>query len=510
MSNVPPDYIKATSFTTLATQPITISGLPGSQLDSEFTNVSETVNQTIDRLSLVQKDDGSLRSKVVTIDSLSPETAAAITTAGARISGEWAVGAKYVPGDVIIYGADNYAYICAVTHTASANFESDFSAKAWAILGYRPPTNDLVVKTFTGDGSTLTFSLGINPVSENNTQVFVSGVYRSKSTYSISGTNLVFSAGNAPANASPIEVVIGVPAELISNVVTIPNNSVGTSAIIDLNVTGAKIADGTITTGKLADQSVTSDKIENNAVGSTKITDLSIGTDKLAGGAVTTTKIAPGAVIVSSIADLNVTTAKIADSNVTTAKIADLNVTTAKIADDAVTSDKIALGAIIPNLPSNFPIQIVGATKTDVQTITGSVSTWVDVSGLSVTLTRSSLGASGKVRIQANISSTSNNASHAIAYRIMRNSSTVIGVGNADGLRSQVSANTGYNGGYANNPGVIDFIDTSPGGTSSVSYKIQAKCYSNITGYINRIQIDDNDGNYSFRSTSSITLTELT
>lgn len=342
MSNVPPDYIKATSFTTLATQPITISGLPGSQLDSEFTNVSETVNQTIDRLSLVQKDDGSLRSKVVTIDSLSPETAAAISTAGARIAGEWAVGAKYLPGDVIIYGADNYAYICAVTHTASANFESDFSAKAWAILGYRPPTNDLVVKSFTGNGTNLTFSLGINPVSENNTQVFVSGVYKSKSTYSISGSNLVFAAGNAPANAAPVEVVIGVAAELISNVVTIPNSSVGTAAIIDLNVTGAKIADGTITTGKLADQSVTSAKIENNTVGSSKIADLSITTDKLAGGSVTNQKLAPGAVIVSNIGDSAVETIKIADSNVTTAKIADSNVTTAKIADSNITTAKIA------------------------------------------------------------------------------------------------------------------------------------------------------------------------
>jgi hypothetical protein len=211
------------------------------------------------------------------------------------------------------------------------------------------------------------------------------------------------------------------------------------------------------------------------------------------------------------IAASGVTTSKIADSNVTTAKIADSNVTTAKIADDAVTSDKIALGAIIPNLPSNFPIQIVQAVKTDVQTIAGTVSTWVDVAGLSITLTRSVPSSLGKIRIQAAIPSTVDNfPDHGIAYRIMRDSSTVIGVGDVAGNRLLATTNTGYSGRYNNIPASIDFIDSSPGSASTVSYKIQAKTYSSETGFINRSDIDSDVGDYIFRTISTLTLTELT
>jgi hypothetical protein len=200
---------------------------------------------------------------------------------------------------------------------------------------------------------------------------------------------------------------------------------------------------------------------------------------------------------------------QVAASGVTTSKIADSSVTTAKIADDAVTSDKIALGAIIPNLPSNFPIQIVQAVKTNVQTIAGALSGFTDISGMSATLTRAVQSASGKVRVQAVINTTTNNSNHGIGIRIMRDS-TVIGVGDASGVRLQATSNTGYAGPYSNVPGVIDFIDSSPGNGATVTYKIQAKVYSAATGYINRDYFDVDNSNYTFRTISTLTLTELT
>jgi hypothetical protein len=196
-------------------------------------------------------------------------------------------------------------------------------------------------------------------------------------------------------------------------------------------------------------------------------------------------------------------------NGVTTAKIANSAVTTAKIADDAVTSDKIALGAIIPNLPSNFPIQIVQAVKTDIQTIAGALSNFTDISGMSATLTRAVQSASGKVRVQAVINTTTNNSDHGIGIRIMRDS-TVIGVGDASGVRLQATSNTGYAGPHSNVPGVIDFIDSSPGNGATVTYKIQAKVYSAATGYINRDEFDVDNSNYTFRTISTLTLTELT
>ncbi len=62
------------------------------------------------------------------------------------------------------------------------------------------------VYDFTGNGSTTAFTLGSDPVSENNTQVYIDGVYQQKDGYSVSGTVLTFSV--APPNLSNIEVMV--------------------------------------------------------------------------------------------------------------------------------------------------------------------------------------------------------------------------------------------------------------------------------------------------------------
>jgi hypothetical protein len=59
---------------------------------------------------------------------------------------------------------------------------------------------------FTGDGSTVAFTLGSTPNSENNTQVYIDGVYQQKDGYTVSGAVLTFSV--APPNLSTIEVMV--------------------------------------------------------------------------------------------------------------------------------------------------------------------------------------------------------------------------------------------------------------------------------------------------------------
>jgi len=62
------------------------------------------------------------------------------------------------------------------------------------------------VYNFVGNGSTTAFTLGSDPGVENNTQVYIDGVYQQKNTYTVSGTTLTFSA--APPNLSTIEVMV--------------------------------------------------------------------------------------------------------------------------------------------------------------------------------------------------------------------------------------------------------------------------------------------------------------
>ena len=58
---------------------------------------------------------------------------------------------------------------------------------------------------FTGNGSTLTFTLSAEPYAESSVLVYINGVYQQRDTYAISGTVLTFS--EAPPVTSSIEVL---------------------------------------------------------------------------------------------------------------------------------------------------------------------------------------------------------------------------------------------------------------------------------------------------------------
>jgi hypothetical protein len=62
-----------------------------------------------------------------------------------------------------------------------------------------------VIQNFTGDGTTVSFTLSSAPNSENSTFVYINGVYQNKNTYSVSGVTLLFS--EAPPLTSKIEVM---------------------------------------------------------------------------------------------------------------------------------------------------------------------------------------------------------------------------------------------------------------------------------------------------------------
>jgi hypothetical protein len=90
----------------------------------------------------------------------------------------------------------------------------------------------IYVDSFTGDGSTLTFTASQTIDSENDTQVFIDGVNQSKSTYSTSGTSLIFTT--PPPLGSDVE---------LNNISTVSLVSVP-----DGVVTTAKFSSGTLVT----------------------------------------------------------------------------------------------------------------------------------------------------------------------------------------------------------------------------------------------------------------------
>src|SRR6056300_97572 len=83
----------------------------------------------------------------------------------------------------------------------------------------------IVGDQLTGDGSTTAFTLSRSIDDENNTFVFINGVYQDKSTYSLSGTTLTFST--APQNGYTIEVMSFDSISIASTGVTSFNGSTG-------------------------------------------------------------------------------------------------------------------------------------------------------------------------------------------------------------------------------------------------------------------------------------------
>ena len=178
-----------------------------------------------------------------------------------------------------------------LVYVESANYIFVFPYRPSQILPGATPIG-IDVDALAGNGNDVDFTMAADPLHEDNTQVYLDGVYQEKATYSISGTTLTFST--APANGVSVEVVryaasavpIGTPhdntvtaAKIVDDAITaakIDDNAVGTAAIADDAITAAKIDDNAAGTAAIADDAITAAKIDDDAVGAAAIADEAI------------------------------------------------------------------------------------------------------------------------------------------------------------------------------------------------------------------------------------------
>ena len=66
---------------------------------------------------------------------------------------------------------------------------------------------DIVLNSHTANGTDTAFDAGGSIANENNTQVYIDGVYQNKGSYTVSGGNVDFGTGNAPGNGTIVEIV---------------------------------------------------------------------------------------------------------------------------------------------------------------------------------------------------------------------------------------------------------------------------------------------------------------
>tara|TARA_R110000765_G_C18765890_1_gene589517 strand:+ start:65 stop:664 length:600 start_codon:yes stop_codon:yes gene_type:complete len=150
-------------------------------------------------------------------------------------------------------------------------------------------------------------------------------------------------------------------------------------------------------------------------------------------------------------------------------------------------------------------LQVVSTTKTD--TFSTTSTSYVDITGMSVTITPTS--ASSKILVLVNMVGGSGPTATALCTFRMVRGATAVGVGasaagftqaSVGGIRSPDDANSSW----AVNCSVLD----APATTSATTYKVQGFIESN-TLRINTTGNDSASLNFSYRGASTITVMEI-
>lgn len=391
---------------------------------------------------------------------------------------------------------------------------------------------------FTGDGSTLQFNIsGATAVYTNSYLVVLDGVVQDPTySYNISilpnSQTLTF----VQAPASGVRIVVIALGYALPTISAIPNNTVGSNAIVDGAVGTSELADDSVTDVKLRDdasvdanRAVTTNHIRDSAITTDKINNLAVVEGKIANNAITNSKILDGSVTTSKIADSNVTNAKLAaDSvsttqivnasvtteklpnfSVTTDKLVDSSVTTAKINNNAVTDAKLSVisgltagtygsASSIPVFGINTAGRVTSATTANInipsqkivnvwsQTLATSLAVsgyvWTDA----ITLTATLSNANNRVYLTGNL--WVGLLDYQVITRLLRNN-TPIGGGTINANRVSVH---GWLNGYLGNTNIryhsfsmpINFLDTPA--TTAVTYKVQFCAYTGSWASVNR------------------------
>jgi hypothetical protein len=147
-------------------------------------------------------------------------------------------------------------------------------------------------------------------------------------------------------------------------------------------------------------------------------------------------------------------------------------------------------------------LQVLSTIKTD--TFSTNAGTFVDVTGLSLSITPSS--ASNKILIMFSVPASSS-SSAGWFLRLLRNS-TEIALGDAAGSRIRTTVSSHLAPAGQSFSMAYQYLD-SPATTSAVIYKLQlASQTGGFTAYINRSSTDT-DANDFERGTSTITVMEI-
>jgi len=161
---------------------------------------------------------------------------------------------------------------------------------------------------------------------------------------------------------------------------------------------------------------------------------------------------------------------------------------------------------VLTNKSPGTVLQVVQAFKSDPWSTTAT--TFVDVTGLSVTITPTSSTSKFYVATYLGRVSVSGSSWYSTAWRLTRNG-TAIGVGDAGGVKYQSGINiTHYDSNYDGN-GSMFYLD-SPNTLSPITYTVQTAGHGSGTLLLNYSEADQNSAvGYSARAASNLVIMEI-
>ena len=115
-----------------------------------------------------------------------------------------------------------------ITFTGTPSAGAVIEVKSIANTGLTVLTG-LIYDTFTGDGSTVNYTLSTVPAGKNYTMVSVGGIVQNKSNYSVANNIITFTT--APPNTAPIEVTTFGPAAVSAQNAATTGKSIAMSIV---------------------------------------------------------------------------------------------------------------------------------------------------------------------------------------------------------------------------------------------------------------------------------------
>ena len=262
LDNVPQQPVEA--FTVVDTRTLTLTSISGTfTVNETITGATSAATGTVLKVNLNNIVIRGLTGTFSSSEGITGGSSSATATTTSVTINE---------GSGILFSeAPTAASILYVVHEGNATYNLVPTAASVGPSQLADNLRNFTVDTFTGDGTTTTFTLSDTPSSANSLLVMVDGIVQTRTTnYTLSGAVVTFT--DAPDSSAAITII------------HLGFSTISRTGLVDGSVTTSKIADNAITSAKLGFDVIVAEDIAANA----------ITVAEIANGAVTPAKLSTG------------------------------------------------------------------------------------------------------------------------------------------------------------------------------------------------------------------------